>query len=265
MMRRLLLLFLTVVCGGSSFAQTIREAPELQRAFASAGFDGSILIYDSGRGEYFGYNVVRVRQSFLPASTFKIVNSLIALETGVAPDENLVIPWDKTKREIEAWNQDHTMASAFKVSCVPYYQEIARRVGRERMQSLIDKIGYGNRDLSGPIDQFWLTGSLRVTSVEQITLLRALNERTLPLSRRSVDLVKQIMLHEETPAYRIYGKTGLGRMADRYVGWWVGWVEREGRTFYFATNLDAKGGDDRIVPARINVTKAVLESVGALR
>ena len=62
----------------------------------------------------------RYRDSaYTPASTFKIVNSLIGIQTGIITDENMVIKWDGVKRWNEDWNKDLTMKEAFAVSAVP--------------------------------------------------------------------------------------------------------------------------------------------------
>ena len=133
-------------------------------------------------------------QAKLPASTFKIPNSLIALETGVVgdPDKD-VFKWDGVKRSIEAWNRITPCASAIAASAVPVYQEIARRIGAERMQKYVDLLEYGNRDIGGGIDQFWLTGDLRIDPVQQIDFVDRLRRGVLPVSKRSQDLVRDIL------------------------------------------------------------------------
>ena len=80
---------------------------------------------------------------FLPASTFKVFNSLVALQTGAVADEHTIILWDSVERRPE-WNVDMDMATAIERSCVPWYQEVARRAGAERMQHWLDTVHYGN-------------------------------------------------------------------------------------------------------------------------
>ena len=165
------------------------------------------------------HNPTRADQEFLPASTFKIPNSLIALETGVIADEREVLKWDGQKRSVPEWNKDHDMRSAIAVSAVWFYQELARRVGAKRMQEWIDRIGYGNRDLSGGIDQFWLTGGLRITARQQIEFLRRLYADELPFSARTRRIVKDILVLERTAEYVLRGKTGLA--GARPAGGWL--------------------------------------------
>src|SRR5207302_1318723 len=120
-------------------------------------------------------------QAMLPASTFKIPNSVIALETGVVgdPDKD-VFKWDGVVRSIEGWNRDHTLRSAIAASAVPVYQEIARRIGAERMQKYVDLFEYGNRDIGGGVDQFWLTGNLRIDPIQQIDFVDRLRREAQP-------------------------------------------------------------------------------------
>src|SRR3977135_4644506 len=117
----------------------------------------------------------------LPASTFKIPNSLIALETGVVvdPDKD-VFKGDGVTRPIEAGNKDHTMRSAIAASAVPVYQEIARRIGEERMQKYVDLLDYGNRDIGGGLHQFWLTGNMRIDPIQQVDFVDRLRRGGLP-------------------------------------------------------------------------------------
>jgi len=171
------------------------------------------------------YNKDRCTQRFLPASTFKIFNSLAALETAVAPDDQLVIKWDSVKRKPE-WDKDMTMREAFKVSCVPYYQEIARRIGPARMQHYLDTVKYGNMKIAGSIDNFWLNNSLQISADEEAGFVKRLYFNELPFSERSQRIVKTMMLQEETPNYNLYYKTGTGQAGDSMVYWVVGFAER---------------------------------------
>ena len=132
--------------------------PELEKYFQ--GFKGAFVLYDFNKNQYIRFNPERCAEQFIPASTFKIMNSLIGLETGVIPDENYVIKWDGTHYDVPSWNQDHTLKTAIQNSVVWYYQELARRVGSEKMQYYVDAAQYGNQNISGQIDNFWLEGGL---------------------------------------------------------------------------------------------------------
>jgi beta-lactamase class D len=241
----------------------VRQRPEWKTHFDSAGYEGSILIHDRADSTWHVHNLERSKTGFLPCSTFKIPNSLIALETGVAPDEKLMIPWNGVKRDFEIWNKDMDMEEAIRLSCVPYYQEIARRIGRERMQRFVNRIDYGNRDLSGPLDQFWLTGNLRINQWEQIRLLERLYDGKLPFSRRNMEIVRRILPREDGPGGVIHAKTGLGYNLAVSVGWWVGWFERPAGACFFALNIAGKRGDNGMGPARKVIALKILSEFGA--
>ena len=197
-----------------------------------------------------------------PCSTFKIPNSLIGLETGVIADENAVLRWDGVKRSRGEWNRDHTLASAIKVSTVWYYQELARRVGAERMQRLVSAIPYGNADTSSGIDTFWLGRSLRISPDEQVAFLERLRLSQLPFSERSQRIVREILV-QEGPGPIVYrGKTGscdFDEAPDH--GWWVGWVEKDGKATLFAMLLR---GEEAFGPVARRLTEIQLRRRGLL-
>src|SRR5262249_13975201 len=170
----------------------------------------------------------------------KIPNSLIALETGEAPDAAFPLAYDP-KRDGEqsgAWARDHDLGSALRYSVVWYFQELARRIGPARMRTYLDRFQYGNRDISGGIDQFWLGRGLRISAEEQAEFLRRLHEQRLGVSSRSAEVVKEILLLETTPEYRWYGKTGTCSAPDHGpVAWHVGFIERAGAVSYYALNF----------------------------
>ncbi len=214
---------------------------------------------------YIYYDSARCNTRFTPASTFKIPNSIIGLETGVIADENFVIPWDGVKRSHEEWNKDLDLKTAIQVSAVPYYQELARRVGEEKMAEMVNKLNYGNMDISGGVDQFWLNGVLKISQFEQINFLKRLYKNELPVSLRSMEITKQIILNEDTLGYKLRAKTGYGYQDKKSIGWWVGWVETVNNVYFFAINIEALNPDDNIfIPARKEITKKILKDMEIL-
>src|SRR4030088_2876368 len=186
----------------------IRE--DLAKRFADDGTVGTFVGYKTDDYLVIASDTDRSGEAMLPASTFKIPNSLIALETGVVgdPDKD-VFKWDGVVRSIEAWNRDHTMRSAIAASAVPVYQEIARRIGAERMQKYVDLFEYGNRDIGGGIDQFWLTGNLRIDPVQQVDFVDRLRRGVLPVSKRSQELGGEILSAQKVGDATIRFTTGL--------------------------------------------------------
>ena len=247
-----LLLF---VVPGSYASSKWEVRNDFGRYFDSAHVHGGILLYDPIEGKYLVYNRKRCDSAFIPASTYKIFNSLVGLETGAVKDENDTIKWDGTKYDNPEWNHDHTMRSAIKVSAVWFYQEIARRVGYKRMKYYIALAHYGNENIEGGIDQFWLEGKLRITPKQQIDLLNRLYRDKLPFSKRSMAIVRDIMIRQKTNVYIYRSKTGW---ADK-IGWYVGYIERAGKPFFFAMNIDIDNDED--IKARITVTENILKTL----
>ncbi len=167
-----------------------------------------------------------------PCSTFKILNSLIALHTKVLKDENETIPWDGQIRTYDVWNKDQSMRSAIAVSAVWFYQEVARRVGVKTMQEMVFQSGYGNRDTLHTLTDFWLSkGSLKISAIQQVDFLAKLMRNQLPpFSKKEMATVRDIMTLEKEPNYTLLGKTG----SCGGVGWFVGSVQTLQNTNVFA-------------------------------
>lgn len=222
----------------------VTEIRDFKKYYDQYNVNGSFVLYDQNADQFIFYNPEQYKQAFTPASTFKICNSLIGLETGVIADENFIIPWDSTLYRNANWNRNHDLKSAFRYSTVWYYQELARRTGGQQMKYWLDEVQYGNADTTGGIDLFWLKGGLLVSPEQQIAFLRRLHDNRLPFSQRNMDIVKNILLEKETPDYAIRAKTGWGDEEDRYIGWYVGYIEKNGNVYYFANCVQTKGLDD---------------------
>jgi beta-lactamase class D len=256
------LLFVSLLCVLARFITCAGSPDVFAEAFKLHGVEGTTVLFDLSSGSYSGYHAERWDSSYIPASTFKILNSLVSLEAGVIADEHTVVRWDSVDRSVAAWNMDHTMASAFKVSAVWFYQELARRVGAERMQQCLDTVGYGNRTMGGPVDEFWLTGGLRITPRQQIDVLLRLYQDRLPFSKPTLSAVRDIMVLERTETYTLRAKTGWSDADAPGVGWFVGYIERAGKTVFFATEIDIRSEKD--LPARAGVTRSILRTLGLL-
>lgn len=255
----LIIIFLLLSC--CLFAQPSETRDDLKKFYDDYNVSGSFVLFNQNNESYIFYNEAQFKQTFTPASTFKICNSLIGLETGVIKDENFVIRWDSVQRRIPAWNQDQDLKSAFKNSTVWYYQELARRVGGESMKYWLDKSNYGNADTSGGIDQFWLSGGLRISPEQQINFLVRLHDNKLPFSQRSVDIVKQIMNAKETSQYVVRAKTGWEFKDGLNIGWYVGYVETNDNVYYFSNCIQTKDEIPDFGKARIEILYQVLEEL----
>lgn len=233
------------------------------------GLKGTFVLYDSAKGSYVRYNPSRAAERLSPCSTYKIPNSLIGLETGVVRDAAFVIPYDAKRDPRQPgwnpeWPRDHDLRSAFRFSVVWYYQEVARRIGAERMKKFVHQFGYGNEDISGGIDHFWLGRSLLISAEEQVAFLQRFYQERLGVSARTTGIVKDIMLADQGPGWKLSAKTGACRGdQSEAVVWYVGFVEKAGSVFYFALNL---GGQDieKLIPLRIEKAREILAGLGVI-
>ena len=228
--------------------------------FDHYGVRGTLVLCQARHEHCDVHNAERADQRFSPASTFKIVNALIGLETFAVRDAHETMAWDGKPQRVKAWEQDHDLASAMRVSAVWYYQELARRIGRERMQLGLDRMQYGNRQIGAAVDLFWLDGSLTISAREQLQVLRALHDATLPFDKEHQATVRNLLLRAQGEDFSVYAKTGWN---DSFgIGWFVGWVEQGADTHYFALNIDV--ANNRDAAARINLIEHVLAQRGLI-
>jgi beta-lactamase class D len=211
--------------------------------------DGTFILRDMKNEKTFVYNNERANQQFAPQSTFKVPNSLIGLQVGAVKDEYDIKYWDGVERELEVWNQDHTLGSAMRNSVVWYYQAMARDIGENRMEKWVQDISYGNEDISGGIDQFWLSSSLKISPKEQAEFMESLYKESLPFDKDIMKTVKRIMIQKKGDHYTLYGKTGQGPG----LGWYVGFIETENQAYSFATNIAGTSTDAK------NITMDILK------
>lgn len=265
----------------------IEYRPDLAERIAAAGYRGTFVLLDPASETLViaepppePGQTARAETGYIPASTFKIPNTLIALETKVASGPEFALAWDGVEREIDEWNRDHTLSTAFSNSVVWFYQELARRIGAESMQRWLDALDYGNRDIGGGIDRFWLDGALRISPREQVEFLRRLHEGTTPLSPATVTMMlDEIMIDERRDDGTIIrAKTGWARAQDfpnpdpsvigfeGDLGWFVGSVERpDGARVYFAMLLEAPPPrPDSFAADRRELTWTLLRELGRI-
>lgn len=219
-----------------------------------AKYDGTAVIFDINTSKKEIFNTARADERLSPCSTFKILNSMISLDAGAVKDENEAIAWDGKVRDYPAWNRDHNMHSAISVSAVWFYQELARRVGAQKMRGSVNAAHYGNMDISHTLTDFWLgRGSLKITANEQVDFLVKLVKSELPFSKRAMNTTKEIMVLEKRDGYVLRGKTG----SCGGVGWFVGYIEDKKNTRVFAFNIKGDGANG------IEAKKIAIEYLGA--
>jgi beta-lactamase class D len=235
----------------------------LKKYFTEKNVDGCFTMFNNKDGKVTVYNMTLDTQRLTPASTFKIVNGLIAIETGVISDEKMVIKWDGITRSNTEWNKDLDFTQAFKVSAVPYFQEVARRIGKDTMKRWLDSLNYGNNKIGNHIDSFWLDNSLKISADEQVGLVKRLYFDQLPFQKRTHQLVRDVMLQEDNTQYSLSYKTGWGfDESNNNIGWVTGWIEENKHPYFFTLLIKSPDKNIDMRKVRIEILKNILTQYG---
>jgi beta-lactamase class D len=230
-MKHILAAILVISIATGCVRNNVKEKPSYKTIFEKYKLEGCFAAYDNVFNEFSIYNLSRFRDSsYSPASTFKIVNSLIGLETGNIIEKE-VKKWDGRVRNNVDWDKDLVFAEAFSKSAVWYFQDVARKIGKDTMQRYLDSLSYGSKKIIGGVDSFWLNNTLTIKPDEQMGLVKKLyfNQMSNLFSNRTMNAVKDAMLVEKTDKYALSYKTGLTTGKNgKPLAWIVGWIEYGG-------------------------------------
>lgn len=225
---------------------------------------GSVLIYDEKNNQYYSNDYNLSRTKYCPASTFKIPNTIIGLERGLVQPE-YVFKWDGKERSVVAWNSDLNLRDAFQKSCVPCYQELAKKIGETNMNESLQSMKYpGMVVRKDNVSEFWLKEESKISPLEQIDFLRRLNIKAFPLQTNTLSTFKKIALVEQTKKGKLYAKSGMSNDNESKAlgGWYVGFIEKENNRIYFATHIEPEAGKeaemDAFMSSRIDITMKTL-------
>lgn len=240
------------------------EKNEFKQILDSLHLNGSILVFDSKENTYYSNDFDWSGTKFIPASTFKIPNSIIGLESGVITDTT-IFKWDLKPRSFKIWEQDLNLKQAFQYSCVPCYQENARNIGNQRMKEYLQKLQYPGMVFDvKTLDKFWLEGESKISQFEQIDFLRRFYFNELPISQKTKNIINEILLIEEGEEYSFYGKTGWAIRVKEDVGWFVGYNEIKDNVIFYAINVKplATINMEKFSKSRIEAAKKSLRALG---
>jgi beta-lactamase class D len=205
----------------------------LQHYFDSAGVKGSFSLFDNGQGHFTIYNLPRYRDSlYQPGATFDILQSLIAIETGVAKDDTALIHWD-------------------------------HHLGKDTLKKWIDSLQYGNKNIGDDTAAFWSNNTLKINADEQLGLLKKLYFNQLPFFQRTQEIVRRMMPAENNSSYRLTYKTAQGTKEDGHaIGWVMGWVEENKHPYFFVVNLESADPKKDPGAAGLTIAKGILQQLG---
>lgn len=257
------LLFAVMLLPACVLAQAAewKESAQLSQLFKREGVNATFIVHDLAADTYTVHDRQRAQTRYVPASTFKIANSLIGLSAGVVDNVDQVLPYGGGPTRRPEWAQDMSLRDAIRVSNVPVYQGLARRIGIERMRAGLRSFEYGNMDPGAVVDTFWLDGPLAISALEQTVFLDKLVQDKLPVPKAAMAAVRAILRQEGSA--ELYAKTGWGAPpGGGDIGWWVGWVKKDGKLYTFALNLDIT--DNETGAKRVPLGKASLQALGLL-
>lgn len=236
------------------------DRKELEIDCVSRQINGTFVMFDPLTEIFHVSNLQRAQQRFIPASTFKIVNTLIGLETRTVKSVDEVLPYGSKPQLFKQWEHDMPLREAIKLSAIPIYQELARRIGVEQMSASVKDLGYGNTEIGSVIDRFWLDGPLAISAIEQTQFLAKLTQGQLVVRTSTVTTLNEITLQEQAAQYSVHHKTGWVFDTTPQIGWVVGWVTRQEAIYPFALNMDMSSAED--ASKRWPIAKECLKSLG---
>lgn len=248
---------------------TVRD--DFQSYFDSCGVEGSIAIYDIESQKWIVSDTVGLVIETLPASTFKIINLLIALETTTIKDENEIVKWVGSTDTVKYGYRpeiyhDMSVKEAFELSAGWVFVELAKKMGKDTYKKYLTESKYGNNNLTQTEADFWNFGDFAISPKNQVEFLHALYDDKLPFSKRNIDIVKRVMITDQTEEYTIRAKTGWTRENNTNTGWWTGYIETKKGTYIFATRLlqDRKMNRSDFGSCRKEITKKVFKDLGII-
>lgn len=239
-----------------------QDSPQVDQLFSDAGVKGTFVLYDVTAQRLTGHDQRRANTRFVPASTFKIANTLVGLSAKAVKNVDEILPYGGKPQPIKAWEKDMSLREAIAVSNIAIYQELARRIGLEHMRDSISGMNYGNGEIGNAVDDFWLVGPLKISAIEQTLFLAQLAQEALPFPKDLQKTVSEIVRLEQKSSHILYGKTGWANFPDSGIGWWVGWVQKGGHVYAFALNIDIQQAAD--AGKRVELGKASLKALGVL-
>lgn len=241
-----------------AIACTYQVSQKIDDLFQYSKVQGTFIVSNLLESTYIAHNPSRAEKRYTPGSTFKIPNTLVGLSVGAVKDVDEHLPYGGTPQPIKSWEDDMGLRDAIKISNVPIYKELARRIGLEEMKNNVQKMNYGNKIIGNAVDSFWLEGPLEISALEQTKFLSLLAQGKLPFRKEVQDMVRAIIKLDEGDGWVLYGKTGWANN----IGWWVGWVEKRDNIHIFALNMDMDNIKD--APKRIELGTESLKILGIL-
>lgn len=142
-----------------------------------------------------------------------------------------------------------------------YFQAIDQQAGLPVVKEYIRKTGYGNQTMGNDLSSYWADSTLKISPVEQVEMLVKLCENQFDFTPENIETVKNSIFLFSADKGRLYGKTGTGEADGKNVlGWFIGFIERDDGTIFFAANIQNEALADGNAAAEL--TFSVLSDLG---
>lgn len=249
-------LFLFMLLSSCSVNNT-KVDPSLKKYFDSSNVQGSFSFLNNQLGIITVYNMDLDTQRFTPATSFKLLTSLIGIQTGKISNENTVLTTGTGKDSALSFKE------AFKTSSNVFFQTLANQVGKDTMKVWIDSIGYGNKNVNGPVDSLWLNDQLKISPDEQLGFVSKLYFSQLPFQKYAQQMVQDQMLQEDNNLYQLSYATGSGTDdKNNAIGWVLGWIVENQHVYFFVTFVKSPESNLDMNSTGIHVSKSILKGMG---
>ena len=224
-------------------------------------YKGSFVLYDSNNDTWTIYNKDAALERITPNSTYKIYDALLGLESGIITPEHSKMTWNGEDYPFDTWESNQDLSSAMHSSVNWYFQNIDNIVGMDNVRAYLEDIGYGNQQTSNDTDLYWTDFSLKISPIEQVELLKKFYQNTFGFSSKNINTVKDAILIASTPDGTLSGKTGTGRVDGQDTnGWFIGYIEKSGHVYYFATNIQGTSNTTGSIATEISLS--ILSDMG---
>ena len=225
---------------GYHFDTTEKNITQLNLSSNFGDYTGSFVLYDQATDKWNIYNMDHASTRVSPNSTYKIYDALLGLESGIITPEHSTFTWNGEPCPFESWESDQDLTSAMHNSVNWYFQAIDSQAGFQSVKTFLQTINYGNQNTGTNLNLYWTDFSLKISPIEQVELLQNFYQNNFHFDRKNIQAVKNALLLSTTSSGSLYGKTGTGRVNGKDVnGWFVGYIESDNNTYYFATNIQA--------------------------
>lgn len=225
---------------GYHFDTTEKNITQLNLSSDFGDYTGSFVLYDQATDKWNIYNMDHASTRVPPNSTYKIYDALLGLESGIITPKHSTFTWNGEPCPFESWESDQDLTSAMHNSVNWYFQAIDSQAGFQSVKTFLQTINYGNQNTGTNLNLYWTDFSLKISPIEQVELLQNFYQNNFHFDRKNIQAVKNALLLSTTSSGSLYGKTGTGRVNGKDVnGWFVGYIESDNNTYYFATNIQA--------------------------